>query len=209
MIGLHRPGTSLLHRLPAGAKLAGLALLGTLLMLVEAPLVLALALAVSVALYPVAGFEIGEAWRQVRPLLWIFALLALVQALVVSPVSAFVLVARFASLVLLAALVTATTPVAAMTEAIRRALAPLRPLGVSPVKIAFALTLAVRFVPVVAQTAASIREAQGARGLGSNPLALAVPLVIRTLAAAQAVAEAIEARGGLPEDAPPRREAAN
>jgi biotin transport system permease protein len=41
----------------------------------------------------------------------------------------------------------------------------------------------------------SVREAQVARGASRNPLALAVPVVIRTLRAADALGEALTARG--------------
>jgi biotin transport system permease protein len=206
MIALHRPGDSLVHRLPAGAKLIALALAGTGLMLVHGPPALAGALAAALALFPVARLPLVEAWRALRPLLPVLALLVLVQGLLVSWEAGAAIGLRVSALILAAALVTLTTSVSAMVAAIAHGLRPLRPLGVAPERVAFALTLAIRFVPVLAATAAAIREAQGARGLGSSPFALAVPLVVRSLAAAEAAAEAIEARGGLAEedeDAPP------
>lgn len=199
MIALHRPGESPLHRLPAGAKLALLALAGTGLMLVEAPLALAGSLVAALALYRLARLRLADAAAALRPLAPVLAILLVLQGLLVSWEAGAALALRFATLILAAALVTLTTPVSAMVDAIARALRPLAPLGVAPERVALALALAVRFVPVVGAAAAAIREAQAARGLGANPLALAVPLVVRAIATAEAAAEAIEARGGLDE----------
>jgi len=207
VIALHRPGESPLHRLPAGAKLAALALAGTGLMLVDAPLALAGALVAALALYRVAGLAFADAVAALRPLAAVLAVLFLLQGLVVSWEAGAALALRFATLILAAALVTLTTPVSAMVEALARGLRPLAPLGVAPERVALALALAIRFVPVVAAAATAIREAQAARGLGANPLALAVPLVVRSLATAEAAAEAIEARGGLDEAAAPEANA--
>ncbi|WP_349370297.1 energy-coupling factor transporter transmembrane protein EcfT [Salinarimonas sp.] len=201
MIALYRPGDSPIHRLPAGVKLLALALAGTGLMLVSAPSALAAALAAALALYPAARLPLRDAVATLRPLLSILAILFLLQGLLVSWEAGAALALRFCALILAAALVTLTTPASAMIDAVARALAPLRPLGVAPERVALALSLAIRFVPVLAATASAIREAQAARGLGSSPLALAVPLIVRTLATAEAAAEAIEARGGIEDDA--------
>lgn len=199
MIALYKPGDSPLHRLPAGGKLALLALAGTGLMLVDAPLLLGAGLLVALALHHLARLPLADAAAALRPLAPVLAILFLLQGLIVSWEAGAALALRFATLILAASLVTLTTPVSAMVAATARGLRPLAPLGVAPERVALALALAIRFVPVVAAAATAIREAQAARGLGTNPLALAVPLVVRTIATAEAAAEAIEARGGLDE----------
>ncbi len=50
-------------------------------------------------------------------------------------------------------------------------------------------------MPVVVGLAEEVREAQRARGLGASPRAFAVPLVVRTLRHADALGEALAARG--------------
>ncbi|MFN3688741.1 energy-coupling factor transporter transmembrane component T family protein [Salinarimonas sp.] len=209
MLALHRPGTSPIHRLPAGAKLIALGLAGTAIVLADALPLLAAALLAAILLYRAAALPLALAGAQLRPLALVLTILLLVQGLVVSWEAGLALVLRFSTLILLAGLVSLTTPVSAMTDALARGLAPLRAVGVSPVRVAFAIALAVRFVPVIAQIVGEIREAQAARGRERSLVALAVPLVIRTLAMSDAVAEAIEARGGLDEgphevDAPER-----
>jgi biotin transport system permease protein len=57
------------------------------------------------------------------------------------------------------------------------------------------LTLGIRCVPVVVGLAEEVREAQLARGLGSSPRAFAVPLIVRSLRHADALGEALVARG--------------
>lgn len=209
MLALHRPGTSPLHRLPAGAKLIGLGLAGTAIVIAQALPVLVAALVGAILLFRVAAFPFALAAAQLRPLALVLVILFVVQGLVVSWEAGLALVLRFSTLILLAGLVSLTTPVSAMTDALARALAPLRRIGLSPARVAFAIALSVRFVPVIAQIVGEIREAQAARGQERSLVALAVPLVIRTLAMSDAVAEAIEARGGLDEgphevDAPER-----
>jgi len=201
MIGaLHVPGPSPIHALPAGAKLLALALLGTLaFMITRLPVAVAGAIAVA-ALYPLGRVPLAEVWSQTRNLAPLLGLMALAQSWFDGPVPAALTVTRVLALVWAAGLVTATTPFAAMMAVLERALAPLRPLGVPPARIAFALTMAVRFVPTLQAMIEEARAAQAARGLGRNPLALAVPLTIRALRLADRVAEAVEARGALARD---------
>ena len=78
-----------------------------------------------------------------------------------------------------------------------------RSLGVDAERVALVLALAVRAVPVVTGLAAEVRDAQRARGLGASPRAYAVPLVVRSLRHADALGEALVARG-LDDPPPPR-----
>jgi len=197
---------SLLHRLPAWAKLAALAIAGTGLVLVGDWRVLAAALAATLGLYRLAGISQRQAFRQVRPLLWLLVLLFVVQGLWQSWELAGLVVLRIATLVLLAALVTLTTRSEALIAAMEKALKPFRRLGVNPAKVGLAFSLALRFIPVIAQQAQDIRDAQRARGLGSNPIAIALPLILRTLKMAGDVADAIDARSPYDDDdeLPPR-----
>lgn len=197
-----QPGQSALHRLSPGAKVVGLALAGTSLFLVQSPLVMALAAAAALALYPLAGLKVSHALDQLRPVALLAALIIAVQAIFDGPASALLVGARLIALLLLAGLVTLTTRTTAMIETLERALRPLAPLGLNPRKGALALSLGVRFVPLVAQVATEVREAQKTRGLEHNILALAVPTLIRALKLTDEIADAIEARGFDPDGTP-------
>jgi biotin transport system permease protein len=50
-------------------------------------------------------------------------------------------------------------------------------------------------VPVVVGLAEEVRDAQRARGLAASPRAFAVPLIVRSLRHADALGEALAARG--------------
>lgn len=204
MIGALRvPGPSPVHAVPAGWKLLALSVLGVATFTVSSLPAIAAGAAVVVALYPLGRVPLGHVWTQARNLAPLLGLMALAQAWLDGPMMAAMTVARVLALVWVAGLITATTPFAEMMDVLRRALGPLKRIGVAPARVAFTLTMAVRFVPLLQAMITETREAQAARGLGRNPLALAVPLTIRALRLADRVAEAVEARDALAEDPAP------
>ncbi len=98
-------------------------------------------------------------------------------------------------MVVAAGLVSLTTSMEALTEFLLRMLRPLRRFGVAPERTALLISLSVRSVSVIAGLAQEVRDAQRARGLGQSPRAFAVPLLVRSLRHAQALGEALVARG--------------
>ncbi|HEX2361852.1 MAG TPA: energy-coupling factor transporter transmembrane component T, partial [Jiangellaceae bacterium] len=62
-------------------------------------------------------------------------------------------------------------------------------------RVALVLALAIRAVPVVAGLASEVRDAQRARGIAADPRSFAVPFVVRSLRHADALGEALAARG--------------
>ncbi|MFB2530873.1 energy-coupling factor transporter transmembrane protein EcfT [Paracoccus sp. p3-h83] len=195
MNGLYHPGDSLIHRLPAGAKLVALAAAGTLMVLTAAPAVIGGFLVAVLALYAAAQAPARLIWAQIRPLIWVLAILFAAQWVFVGPLPAVVIVTRLAGLVLLAGLVTLTTRSSAMIETITRALSPLARFGLRPARISLTLSLALRFIPVMAQITDEVRQAQRARGLDRSIIALTVPVIVRMLKMADDIAQAIDARG--------------
>jgi len=194
-LGLYLPGSSPLHRLPAGAKLAGLLGAGVISVLLDRPWQVALGLTAVGVGYAVARVPPRTAVRQVRPLLWVVVLVAGFHVLVSGWARAFVVVGVIAMLVLLAGLVTSTTRTSDMVDAVVRTARPLRLLRVDPERVGLLLALGVRSVPVVVGLAEEVRDAQRARGLGASPRAFAVPLIVRSLRHADALGEALVARG--------------
>lgn len=194
-LGLYVPGRSVVHRLPAGVKLLLLLLVGAGSVLLDAWWQVLVLLVLVLAGYPVAGLSLRTALRQVRPLVWIAGFAAVVHVVVSGWERAGVVLGVLASLVLLAALVTLTTRATAMVEAIVAGCRPLRVLGIDPERVGLVLTLGIRCVPVVVGLAEEVREAQLARGLGASPRAFAVPLIVRSLRHADALGEALVARG--------------
>ncbi|WOF21726.1 energy-coupling factor transporter transmembrane protein EcfT [Microbacterium betulae] len=195
MISLYRPGDSLVHRMPAAAKLGAVAAIALLVSLwPHTPVTAGAALAVVLALFAIAGFGpvvwAGQLWS----LRWIVLLMALTQLVFSGPLAAAVNTTRVVSVVLLAGLLTLTTRSEDMLDTVERGLRPLRRLGVDPWRVAFTLSLAIALVPVVADFARRVREAQAARGVRSGIRAV-VPLLVMSLRHADDVADALSARG--------------
>lgn len=186
---------SWLHRAPAGPKLAGLGVLVTGVLLLRGPAAVGLAAVATVGLYGSAGLGPSVVWRQVRPLRWAVGALVVFQTATSGWETATVVVGKLVLTVALAALLTLVTPTSDLLDVIERGLRPLRVVGVNPERAALVLALAMRAVPVVAGLAAEVRDAQRARGLGGSVQAYAVPLVVRSLQHADALGEALVARG--------------
>ncbi|MFL0409912.1 energy-coupling factor transporter transmembrane component T family protein [Microbacterium paludicola] len=195
MISLYRPGTSPLHRAPAGAKLAGMAVLAVAISLVaRTPLMAGVAVLVVFAAFLLGGFGPVTWLRQLWAARWIAVFVAVTQFVFLTPADAVVNTTRVVSVVMLAGLLTLTTRTSELLEALQRVLSPLRRLGVDPWRVGFTLTLTIALVPVVADFAARIREAQRARGVRIGPRGI-VTLLVMSLRHADDVADALTARG--------------
>lgn len=195
MIGLYREGGSLPHRLPPRVKLAGLLLTGLASPFVRSPLVTAIALAVVLAGYALARMPLRVLLQMVRPLLFVMVPLALFQTIVAGWQRAVVIVGVLVALVLLANLVTLTTRTSDLIDVVVRVCGPLRRVGVNPERVGLMLQLAIRAVPLVVDLGQRVREAQHARGLAASPRAFAVPLIVGALRRADAMGDALAARG--------------
>jgi len=193
--GAYRPGRSGLHRAPAGAKLLGLAAAGAGLLAVTDPRAVGAAALGVAALYATAGAGPRVLWEQVRPLRLVVPILLAVQWVTLGPVPAVVLTTRLVALVALAGLVLVTTRTSAVLAAVERGLRPLRHVGVDVARVALVLSLAVRSVPVVTALAGRVRDACRARGREHDVRAYAVPLVVGALRQADALGDALRARG--------------
>ena len=151
---------------------------------------------------PAAGAGAG---RQARAVLWWLVLLFGFHLLVTDLRTGALAVLRLLTLLLAAAVVTATTRVTALVAVVERLGSPLRVFGVRPARIGLVIAMTLRFIPLVADRAARIREAQAARGgrPGCGPADTVVPLLVQVLQLAHTVGEALDARGA--DDAPARR----
>lgn len=195
MIGLYREGHSVIHRLPAGAKLAGLLLAGLVSPFVRSTVATTAALILVLAGYALARMPVRVLLQMLRPLLFVMVPLALFQTVVAGWQRAFVIVGVLVALVLLANLVTLTTRTSDLIDVVVRVCGPLRRVGVNPERVGLMLQLAIRAVPLVIDLGRRVREAQHARGLGASPRAFAVPLIVGALRRADAMGDALAARG--------------
>ncbi|CAM3768530.1 CbiQ family ECF transporter T component [Nocardioides zeicaulis] len=195
LLGLHRPGTTVLHRLPAGAKLLGLVVASTVVVVVRGPVSGLLALGVSFAVLTWSGAPLRATVRALRWLLLTTALLGAWTVWQNGWPRAVEVVADLLALVLLATTLTVTTPVDAVMDALARGLRPLRRLGVDPDAVALAFSLMLRAIPSTILLAEEARDAAVARGLERSPRARLIPFVVRVVARARDTGDALHARG--------------
>ncbi|ORT56099.1 energy-coupling factor transporter transmembrane protein EcfT [Streptomyces sp. CB03238] len=195
MLSLYRPGDSVLHRARVGPKLA--VLLGTCLavFVVDELWFTALCGAVVLLLWRLARVPYRELGRQLRGLWIVAVLLALFQLWANGWYEAAMTVLRLLTLLLLASLVTMTSRTSDIVDALETAARPLAVVGLRPGRLAFLIGLTLRFIPLIKERADEVRAAQRARGVEHRPLALLLPLLLNTLTMADAVSEALDARG--------------
>jgi biotin transport system permease protein len=194
-LGLYQHGTGPLHRLPAGAKLAGLALLAVVVVVARGPVAALGLLGVALVATAVARVHVRSLVRSLLPVLVTAALVAGYQWWQRGPAVAVEVAADLLTLVLAAGAVTATTPVDRMLDLLDRVLRPLSVVGIRPEVVSLAVALMLRTVPALLTTAHEVRDAARARGLDRSPRALLVPAAVRTVARARATGEALAARG--------------
>jgi biotin transport system permease protein len=189
------PGNTVIHRLPAGVKLVLLAATGVALTVLNRwwePLAV---LGVVLACYLLAGFPVRTLAAQLRSMSWVLLAISVFQLVVSGWRSMVDVIVTLVAMVLAAGLVSLTTSMEALTEVLLRILRPLRRFGVAPERMALLISLSVRSVSVIAGLAQEVRDAQRARGLGRSARAFAVPLLVRSLRHAEALGEALMARG--------------
>jgi len=195
VLGIYRPGDSVVHRLPAGVKLLALAGFGAVSAFVHVPAAALALVGVAVLGFVAAAIPAAAAAGQLRPLLPVVVLVGAVQWFTRGWPGAVTTVGVLAALLLLATLVSLTTPTAEIVRALVAVLRPLRRFGVDPERVGLLLALGIRAVPQVVDLARTIRDAQRARGLTADPRAFAVPLIVRSLRQADLTGEALRARG--------------
>lgn len=185
------------HRLPAGVKLAALAVVTTALFRLHGPLPLASALATVAAVTLTGGPAFAaQSARMLKPL-WPFALMVGLWHLITRDIAGGAeVILRMAAAVAAANFVTMTTRLTDMQRVLAWLCRPLAPLGLPPERLALALALVIRFIPVLSDRAAQITSAWRARSPRRPAWRIVAPLTAAALDDATNVADALRARGG-------------
>ncbi|TKV61819.1 energy-coupling factor transporter transmembrane protein EcfT [Nakamurella flava] len=194
MIGLYRPGSSPLHRAPAGLKLFGLLVVVTVIVLLQSPWQLAVAAVLVAAGFAVARIPARVAVAQLWPMRWLLLVTAVFQVVFTGPERAVMVCGTLLLTVAAAALVTLTTRVTAMLDLCRRLLHPLRR-WVDADRVGLLLALTIRCVPLLATVVSEVSAARKARGQSFSLRAIAAPVVVRALRTADEMGAALMARG--------------
>jgi biotin transport system permease protein len=194
MLALYIPGSSPIHRLPAGLKLIACLAGTTVIALLNNPWLLALCLLLTLLLYALARLPVSAVTGALAPLLLIGGAIVALQLALAGWPQAAATALRLPALVLLASLVTYTTSLSDMIETVTRAASPLARVGISPPKLGLAIALTMRFIPALAKDWREIEQARAARG-ATGPAFLAIgPLILRILSMTNALGDAIASR---------------
>lgn len=195
LAGSYQPGASLLHRLPVGPKLLGLAAFSTAVVVVRSMPAAFVFLGLALLLGLAARLPLRLLGRAARTVLLVAVVLSAIQGWLAGWPRAVETFADLLALALGGIVVTGTTPVNDMLDAIVRWITPLRRVGVSPERVALTFALAIQALPGTVVLALETRDAARARGLGRHPRAYLTPFVIRVVARAHETGDALHARG--------------
>lgn len=195
-LGVYVPGETLVHRCPPAAKFA--VLVGYIL--VTAIFATTTPLAAVAVLFPLVGYLIARipakvAWAQLSPPLPILAVLGLFQWWQRGADVALSTVLVIFAAIMTATLLTLTTTIPAIMDALERLLAPLGRFGVPVEAISLAISLTIRLIPLQLSTVQEVLNARKARGASFSVRAFGTPVLIRSLRRARAIGEALQARG--------------
>ena len=197
MIAVYLPGRTWMHALPARLKLLMLAIGSIVLFPVSEPVLLAFFLTGVLALVLSLGRSALTALGRLTALLPVLGVLLLFHFVLGTFESGLVAVLRLSTLLILAYLVSLTTRMDAMIDALAPLLIPLSWIGLSERRLAMAIALVLRFTPVLAALGLQLGAAYRARTGRSGRFKLVAPLCLQALNAADHVADAIAARGGI------------
>lgn len=196
MFATYLPGTSPLHRMPAGGKLLLVcALILGISLTVREPWHVLPALGLAAVLYAIGRIPPRAAWGQIRPVIPMLLAILVLQWIVADLDTALRVCGSLLAAIAVAALIALTTRMSDMLDAVTRAAQPLRFVGASPDRIALVLVLTIRAIPLLARQLRQVTEARKARGLGMSVRALVVPTVLGALTTADQLGDALAARG--------------
>ncbi|MDT2020368.1 energy-coupling factor transporter transmembrane component T [Methylocella sp. CPCC 101449] len=195
MIAPHVAQQTWLHRIGAGTKLLALAVVSILLGWMSEWVPLLIAFVVILGVYIVTIPSAGTRLKLYRPLLPLLVGIGLLQIYASGWEIALATLLRLVAMMALADLVTATTPMLDMMDALQPVFRLLRPLGLDERRLSLAVALMLRFIPVIMSEWGKREEAWRARTGRRPPLRLLAPFLSDVLRLADHASEALTARG--------------
>ena len=195
-LSVYHTGRSILHRAPAGQKifwlfvyLVGSAIGATV------PWQAGVVATIAIICFAVARIPALLALRQMLApslLLLAFAVLLWWQRDFPTALTYFVVIL---SAVAMATLLTLTTTIGELMDAVEAGLRPLGKIGLPVETISLLVALTIRLIPLTALTVNEVLDARKARGASRSVLAFGVPVIVRSLLRARRLGEALKSRG--------------
>ncbi|MGO1911678.1 MAG: energy-coupling factor transporter transmembrane component T family protein [Mycobacteriaceae bacterium] len=198
-LGVYSPGSSLVHRAWPGVKLLVLSVFIVTSAIGVATWRGGLACVALVALTAlVSRVPVRLLARQLSGALPLLVFVALMLWWRIDGNQAATMFLVLLSAIAGAVLLTLTTRVSALMDTFDRLLQPLARFGVPVEQVSLAMTLTIRLIPLQVQAVNEVLDARRARGSRSAAVSLTsfgVPVVVRTILRARAIADALRARG--------------
>ena len=195
-LGVYVPGTTIIHRLNPSIKFVSLIVFIIASTIWAHTLTdAAICLAVPLLLLAVAKIPPKIAWGQLWPPLPFLLFLGAFNWWQQGWEKALVVTLVIMSSIGMAAVLTLTTTVAEMLEALEKALSPTARFGVPVESISLAISLTIRLIPLQFATVGEVLDARKARGADLSITAFGAPVMIRSIRRARVIGDALLARG--------------
>lgn len=194
-MGVYLAGDSVIHRMSAGRKILALIFLIIINTIFRSLPFSAVLCGFTVVLYLIAKVPVQIALRQLIPPLPFILFLAVIQAITTGIMAGVTTIVMLYAALSLAILMTLTTKVSDLLLAFDHALTPLERFGVPAKDISLAISLTIRLLPLQLATVYTVMDARKARGAATSLMAFGTPVVVRSLRRAQAIGDALLARG--------------
>lgn len=195
MLGLYHTVRSPIHAAPAWLKLGGLGTVLAVMTWRSDTVTVAAGVVLTAGLYLGARIPLRLGWSQLRPACWLLLAAGGFQVVTAGLTAAALTTGQLAVAVALASLLSLTTRVGDLLDVLDRLLSPLQRVGVDTSQVSLLLALTIRCLPFVSTIVGEVRLAQQARGLPPDPARTMATATVRTLRAADRLAEALAVRG--------------
>lgn len=226
VLGRYIPLDSLIHRMDPRAKIICMLFFMIAIFLPAGYLGYAVLGAVLIVVVLLSKLKITYIFKAMKPMMLMLIFLLVINVLVIKNGNALVningfkiydeaifqtlyIVIRLALMISITTILTATTKPLDLTLGIEDLLSPFRRIGVPSHIIAMMISIALRFIPTLIEEAQRIMKAQASRGVDFEEgsfmekirglTSLIVPLFISALQKAEDLANAMEARGYVPD----------
>lgn len=225
-LGRYLPLDSVIHHLDPRTKIIGLILMIVAIFIPAGWYGYLLIGGAVLVLTLLAQLKLSFLWRSMKPMLFMLFFLLIINLLIVREGELWIsigplpiysgavfqtlyIVVRLMLMIILTTVLTATTKPLELTLGIEDLLAPLKVIHVPAHEIAMMISIALRFIPTLIEETQRIMKAQASRGVDMEEgsfkekvmaiLSLIVPLFVSAFQHADDLANAMEARGYVPD----------
>lgn len=225
-LGRYIPINSIIHRMDPRAKLVALIIMMISIFINAGWLGYVIAGIAIVLLAVLSKLKINFLWRSMKPMLFMLLFLLVINIFVMQTgevlftigsieiysdaiFQTLYIMVRLMLMIMLTTVLTATTKPLDLTLGIEDLLNPLRVIKVPSHEIAMMISIALRFIPTLIEETQRIMKAQASRGVDLDEgklkekimaiLSLIVPLFVSAFQHAEDLANAMEARGYIPD----------